>query len=66
MFLDIMSNIFIFVAIHLMIVFLMKSYIAVIKTDFQSFDFKFILLYSIGFFVIEYFMLLAYSKYILN
>lgn len=59
MFLDFIGNILIFI-------FIAKSHIAVIKTGFQSFDFRFIFIYNIAFFVAEYFMFLAYSKYILN
>ncbi|EAJ9170217.1 hypothetical protein BOB23_07925 [Campylobacter jejuni] len=66
MFLDIISKIFIFIAIHTMIIFIAKSHIAVIKTGFQSFDFRFIFIYNLAFLVAEYFMFLAYSKYILN
>lgn len=39
MFLDIISKIFIFVAIHAMIIFIIKSHIAVIKTSLKYFDF---------------------------
>ncbi len=42
MFLDIISKIFIFVAIHAMIIFIIKSHIAVIKTSLKYFDFRFI------------------------
>lgn len=66
MFLDIISKIFIFVAIHAMIIFIAKSHFAVIKTSLKYFDFRFIFIYNISFLVAEYFMFLAYSKYILN
>ncbi|EDP4426698.1 hypothetical protein FW424_05200 [Campylobacter jejuni] len=66
MFLDFIGKAFIFIIIHLMTIFIAKSHIAVIKTGFQSFDFRFIFIYNIAFFVAEYFMFLAYSKYILN
>lgn len=66
MFLDIISKIFIFIAIHTMIIFIAKSHFAVIKTSLKYFDFRFIFIYNISFFVAEYFMFLAYSKYILN
>lgn len=58
MFLDIISKIFIFVAIHAMIIFMIKSHIAVIKTSLKYFDFRFI--------IAECFAFFAYSKYILN
>ncbi|EAI5340613.1 hypothetical protein BTG39_07490 [Campylobacter jejuni] len=66
MFLDFIGNILIFIFIHLMIIFIAKSHFAVIKTSLKYFDFRFIFIYNISFFVAEYFMFLAYSKYILN
>ncbi|EAI6619455.1 hypothetical protein CE442_07335 [Campylobacter jejuni] len=66
MFLNFIGKAFIFIIIHLMTIFIAKSHIAVIKTSFQSFDFRFIFIYNISFLVAEYFMFLAYSKYILN
>ncbi|EAI2592125.1 hypothetical protein A0X11_08835 [Campylobacter coli] len=66
MFLDFIGNILIFIFIHLMIIFIAKSHFAVIKTSLKYFDFRFIFIYNISFLVAEYFMFLAYSKYILN
>lgn len=66
MFLDIIGNIFMFVTIHLMIIFVLKSHIAIIKANLQYFDIQFFLTYNCGFLIIEYFLYLAYSKYILN
>lgn len=42
MFLDFIGKVFIFITIYLMTIFIVKSHIAVIKTGFQSFDFRFI------------------------
>lgn len=58
MFLDFIGKVFIFITIYLMIIFIIKSHIAVIKTGFQSFDFRFIFIYNIAFLVSEYFMFL--------
>ncbi|EDP5699444.1 hypothetical protein FV933_04805 [Campylobacter jejuni] len=66
MFLDFIGKVFIFITIYLMTIFIIKSHIAVFKTGFQSFDFRFIFIYNIAFLVSEYFMFLAFSKYILN
>lgn len=66
MFLDFIGNILIFIFIHLMIIFIAKSHFAVIKTSLKYFDFRFIFIYNIAFLVAEYFIFLAYSKYILN
>lgn len=49
MFLDIISNIFTFVTIHIMIIFIAKSHFAIIKTSFQSFDLRFTFVYNTGF-----------------
>ncbi|EAI2751779.1 hypothetical protein EPF25_07825 [Campylobacter coli] len=59
MFLDIISKIFIFVAIHAMIIFM-------IKTSLKYFDFRFIITYNSIFIIAECFAFFAYSKYILN
>ncbi|EAK7673577.1 hypothetical protein FZL95_07300 [Campylobacter jejuni] len=66
MFLDMISKIFIFVAIHAMIIFIIKSHIAVIKTSLKYFDFRFIITYNSIFIIAECFAFFAYSKYILN
>ncbi|EAJ5683711.1 hypothetical protein BBZ05_07420 [Campylobacter lari] len=66
MFLEFIGYVFTFVVLHLMIVFLVKSHIAVIKTSFQGFDLRFILVYNSGLIIAEYLTFLAYSKYILN
>ncbi|EAL8059709.1 hypothetical protein DWT61_08185 [Campylobacter jejuni] len=52
MFLDFIGKAFIFIIIHLMTIFIAKSHIAVIKTSFQSFDFRFIFIYNLAFIVI--------------
>ncbi|APA58760.1 hypothetical protein FRM10_02395 [Campylobacter coli] len=66
MFLDFIGKAFIFITIYLMTIFIVKSHFAVIKTSLKYFDFRFIFIYNIAFLVAEYFMFLAYSKYILN
>ncbi|EAK3897306.1 hypothetical protein FUD40_08430 [Campylobacter jejuni] len=63
---NIIYYIFIFIIINLLAIFTLYSHIAILKTSWQLFDIKFFLTYSCGFLIIEYFIYLAYMKYIFN
>ncbi|EAI7269735.1 hypothetical protein CK578_07490 [Campylobacter lari] len=69
MFLDIINTIcfvFVFTIITLFTMLLLDFHIAVIKTSWKFFDIKFFLTYNCSCLIAEYFLYLAYMKYIFN